>query len=105
MSMMRSRALSRNLVNKTNQILVGIPESHPPSDSRFKEGGTPAEIESHHALVLVPDIYGPVELLLRMFELVNRKQPVPELSSAHQRPFPHPLPTETGRSSLQQVSC
>src|SRR5690625_5658084 len=53
-----------DLVHKADQVLVGIPKAHAPADTGFKERGTAAHIESHHALVLVPDVHHPVQLLV-----------------------------------------
>ena len=51
----------RHHVHYTGQVLVGIAETHPASDSAFEIAGTPAHEVGYHALVLVPDIHGAVE--------------------------------------------
>src|SRR5690625_1459080 len=61
----------RHLVYKADQVLVGISKAHAPADTGFKERGTAAHIESHHALVLVPDVYHPIQLLITTVEGVS----------------------------------
>ena len=45
-----------NLMDKPDEILIGVAESHPTSDTAFKEGGGAGEAEGNHALILVPDV-------------------------------------------------
>ena len=53
----------RNKMDKSKQILTGIPESHAAPDPGFKVGGGTAHVESDHTLILVPYIDHPVQFL------------------------------------------
>ena len=55
----------RYLVYKSHKVLVGVAEAHSAADSALEERSGTGHVESHHALVLVPYVHHPVELLLR----------------------------------------
>ena len=67
----------RNLVHETHQVLIGVPESHPPSYSALEEGCGTGHIEGHHTLVLVPYIHGPVHLWVRGADAEAAQQILP----------------------------
>ena len=54
----------RDQMNETEQILTGITESHAASDAGFIIGSGTAHVEGNHTLILVPDVYHAVKLLL-----------------------------------------
>ena len=49
---------------ETEKILAGVAESHPASQTAFIVTGGSAHVESDHALILVPDVDGSVELFV-----------------------------------------
>ena len=69
----------RNHMHKTEQILAGIPESHSPSHAAFKVTGTAAHVERHHALVLIPDIDHPADVLVLAGKRKVGEQTAPEV--------------------------
>ena len=54
----------RNQVYKAEKILTGITEAHAAADSGFIVGSRTAHVEGDHALVLIPDIYHTVYLVI-----------------------------------------
>ncbi len=52
----------RDEMDDAGEVLVGIAEAHAPADAALEIAGAPAEEEGDHALVLVPDVHGPVQL-------------------------------------------
>ena len=48
-------------MDDAGEVLVGIAEAHAPADAALEITGAPAEEEGDHALVLVPDVHGPVQ--------------------------------------------
>ena len=67
----------RNLVHKAHEVLVRIAETHAASDAALEERGRARHVERNHALVLVPDVHHPVELLVAAVQHVGIQQPVP----------------------------
>ena len=51
----------RDEMDDAGEVLVGIAEAHAPADAALEIAGAPAEEEGDHALVLVPDVHGPVQ--------------------------------------------
>ena len=67
----------RDQVDKAQQILTGIPEAHSATQTALKITGTATHIEGDHALVLVPDVHHPVQLLVGGIDGVGAQQAVP----------------------------
>ena len=67
----------RNDVHKAVKILAGITEAHATADARFIIRSGAAHEESDHALVLVPDIHHPVQLIVFAAQLVITQKAVP----------------------------
>ena len=67
----------RNDVYKSEQVLTRIAEAHPAAHAAFKIAGRAAHVERDHALVLVPDIHHPVDLLVAGLGVVVGEQCVP----------------------------
>ena len=55
-------------VDKAQQILAGIPESHSPAQPALKIAGTAAHIKGDHALILIPHIHKPVQFFIIRFD-------------------------------------
>ncbi len=55
-------------VDKAQQILAGIPESHSPAQPALKIAGAAAHIKGDHALVLIPHIHKPVQFFIISFD-------------------------------------
>ena len=51
-------------MNEAEQILIGVAEAHASADSALEVGSGAGHIEGNHALVLVPDVYHAVYLLV-----------------------------------------
>ena len=56
---------------EAQKILAGIAEAHSSSQSALIIAGAAAHAEGDHALILVPDIYGSVELFISGGNLVR----------------------------------
>ena len=54
----------RDQMHETEQILAGITEAHSTADSGFIIGSRTGHIEGYHTLILVPDIYHTVNLIV-----------------------------------------
>ena len=67
----------RHDVHKAVEVLAGIPEAHAPAGAGFVVGGGAAHIEGDHALILMPDVDHPVELLVVRAKLVVTQKFVP----------------------------
>ena len=67
----------RNDMHKAEQVLTRIAEAHPAAHAAFKIAGRAAHVERDHALVLVPDIHHPVDLLVAGLGVVVGEQCVP----------------------------
>ena len=64
-------------MNEAHQVLVGVAEAHAAANPAFEEGGAAAHIESHHTLVLVPDIGHSVHTAVRGADTETPKQVFP----------------------------
>ena len=64
-------------VDKAQQILTGIPETHAAADAAFVVAGAAAHVEGHHALILVPQAHHPVQLFLAGGQLPAGQQLLP----------------------------
>ncbi len=74
------KALSRSfgdLVYEAEQVLVGVAEAHTASDTALEIRSGTAHIERYHTLVLVPDIYHAVDLLVGRVYTVLGEQTAP----------------------------
>ena len=60
----------RRLVNASENVLTCIPKSYAPADTRFKIRCASRHMISYSTLVLVPDVYHPVEFLIMRLNLV-----------------------------------
>ena len=60
-----------NQMNETEQILTGITEAHTTTDTGFVIGCRTAHVEGYHTLILIPDIYHTVDLIVRRFYNVS----------------------------------
>ena len=76
----------RYLVHKTDEILVGIPESHTSAYSALEITGAAAHVEGDHTLVLVPYIHHAVQLFNSCRGLELAKKPVPVGSEIEESP-------------------
>lgn len=54
-------------MDKSQQILTGIPKAHAASGSGFKVRSRTGHIKGNHALILIPDIDHAVELFFTAF--------------------------------------
>ena len=66
-----------NNVHEAVKILTGIPEAHAPSGAGLVIGSGAAHIEGDHALILMPDVHHPVQLLVIRPQLIIAQQAVP----------------------------
>ena len=73
----RSRPL-RDHMHKAEQVLAGITEAHPASHAALKVAGRTAHVEGDHALILVPDIHHPADVLIGAFQRKAGEEAVPE---------------------------
>ena len=64
-------------MDKPQQVLVGIAESHASADSCFKVRGRTGQIVGNHALILVPDVDHSVQLGTCGVHLVDVQEVVP----------------------------
>ena len=64
-------------MDESQKILTGVAESHAATETALIVAGGPAHVERYHALVLVPDIHGPVEFFAARPYLVARKKIFP----------------------------
>ena len=71
-----ARALG-NQVHKAKQVLVGVAEAHAAADPGLEVRGRTRHVVGHHALVLVPDVDHPVELVVGRVHRVRAQQVVP----------------------------
>lgn len=76
-----------NHVNKPQQILTAVAKAHAAAGPAFVIGGGTAHVESHHTLVLIPDIHHSVQLFIRGDDGVNGKQFLPVLFQMIQSVF------------------
>ena len=67
----------RYKVYESEKILTGIAESHAAPETAFIVAGRPAHIEGDHALILIPDVDGPVELFVPGRYPADRKEIFP----------------------------
>ena len=67
----------RDHVDEAQQILAAVAEAHPAADAAFVVAGRAAHVEGDHALVLVPQIDHPVQLLVAGVQLQGGEQLVP----------------------------
>ena len=69
--------MARYQMDKAQDILTGVAESHAPSGSGFVVGGRAGEVEGDHTLILVPDIDHAVYMRIAAFYLITGKEIVP----------------------------
>ena len=69
----------RNQMHKAEQILAGIPKSHPPSYARFIIRSRTRHVKSNHTLIRMPDIYHSVQLFIPRLGMEFTKQCTPVL--------------------------
>ena len=69
MSRIRSRARSGDHVHEPEQVLVGVAEAHPAADPRLEHRRRARQVERDHALVGVPDVDHPVDVLIAGVDL------------------------------------
>ena len=62
---------------EAKQVLATVAESHAAARAAFIIGRAAAHVEGHHALVLVPDIHHPVQLILAAANREAGEQPLP----------------------------
>ena len=74
----------RNLVNEAQQVLVGVTEAHTTADTAFKVRSRTGHVKGNHALILVPDVYHTVHLVIRSLYSVLRQQVVPHFLQSSQ---------------------
>ena len=67
----------RDDMHEAEQVLTRIAEAHPAPHAAFKVACRPAHVERDHALILVPDVDHPVDLLVAGLGVEVRKKPVP----------------------------
>ena len=67
----------RDHVDKAQQILIRIAETHPAPDARFVARCRTRHIERDHALVGVPDVDHPIGVFIRRLHLKNGQQLIP----------------------------
>ena len=68
----------RDHMHKAEQVLAGITEAHPASHAALKVAGRTAHVEGDHALILVPDIHHPADVLIGAFQRKAGEEAVPE---------------------------
>ena len=68
---------SRDQVNKAEQILTGVTETHASSDTGFIVLSAAGHIESDHALVLIPDIDHSVNFRAAAGDMEAGEKPFP----------------------------
>ncbi len=81
---MRSRAAPGIELNEPEQVLVRIAEAHPTPDPGLEEGRRTREVERDHALVLVPDVDHPVDVLAGRRHLEASEQIRPVVAQANE---------------------
>ena len=64
-------------MDESDEILIGVAESHSTSDTTLEEACRAAHAESNHALVLVPDVDHAVELVVARLDVVDVEEVVP----------------------------
>ena len=64
-------------VDKAQKVLAAVPETHAAAHTALEVGGASAHVEGHHALVLVPDVYHSVKLLVICLYLDSAQKFVP----------------------------
>ena len=67
----------RNLMHESNQVLVGVTESHASANAALKERCATREAEGNHALVLVPDIDRTVHSVISALDIEDAEQIIP----------------------------
>ena len=67
----------RNQMDEAKQILTRVTEPHSTAQSAFIVAGAAAHVEGDHALVLVPDVDEPVQLLIGSMDCKGGQQMVP----------------------------
>ncbi len=80
-----NKTLSRTLgylVNKAQQILIGITEAHSSADTALEVGSGARHIERYHALILIPDVDHTVDLLVGRVDRILREQLIPVVLKA-----------------------
>ena len=73
-------------VDEAQQVLTGVTEAHAPAHTAFEVAGGTAHVEGDHALVLVPDVYHAVQLLVTGGHLIAVQQPAPMVPQGGKRP-------------------
>ena len=73
-------------VDEAQQVLTGVTEAHAPAHAAFEVAGGTAHVEGDHALVLVPDVYHAVQLLVAGGHLIAVQQPAPMVPQGGKRP-------------------
>ena len=60
--------------------MVRIAEAHATAYTALEERCRTREVERHHALILVPDVHHPVELVITSLHLIYIKEGIPILA-------------------------
>ena len=100
MSMMPLAGPLRDQVHEAEQVLVGVAEAHPAADPGLEERGERRHVERDHALVRVPDVDHPVQLLVA--GLHARTCPAAR-SSARAAPRARRRPARWCRTAAEQL--
>ena len=81
----------RDHVDEAEQVLVRVAEAHAAPDPGLEQRGRARQVERDHALVGVPDVDHPVEVLVAGLDLERPEQLVPDRAQRRRRrPRPRP---------------
>ena len=74
----------RDDVDEPQQVLVRVPEPHPPADARLEHRRRAGQVEGHHALVGIPGVDHAIDVLVARRDLERPESRLPRRSQGGQ---------------------